>query len=135
MSSDKSLNPQLAAVARFRNVVLSPYVNERFPAWEQLLSAHDVARLIRRPPWMLLPLVVLGRFPRRARFHGRAIGWLRTDVTPWLAKHAPGPRPPASAKTHRSESARQVLLPLEGSAPCAARKVRDNCSLHWSVRR
>jgi hypothetical protein len=32
-----------------KNVSVSKWVNERFPAWEQLLSAHDVASLARRP--------------------------------------------------------------------------------------
>jgi integrase len=43
-------------------VTLSKWVNERFPPWEQLLSAHDVARLTRRPRWVLLGLMLLGRF-------------------------------------------------------------------------
>src|SRR5579883_556303 len=54
MSSDESSRaPQSVAPAPTRNVVLSPFVNERFPAWEDLLSAHDVARITRRPRWML----------------------------------------------------------------------------------
>src|SRR5258705_5287069 len=68
------------------SVSLSPWVNERFPAWEELLSAHDVARLTRRPRWMVLSLALLGRFPRKRRFHGRGIGWLRSDVIRWVAK-------------------------------------------------
>jgi hypothetical protein len=32
-------------------------------------------------------MVVLGQFPRKQRFHGRGIGWLRCDVCDWLAKN------------------------------------------------
>ena len=48
-----SLASQVTASAPSRNVVLSPWVNEPLPAWEELLSAHDVARLTRRPRWVL----------------------------------------------------------------------------------
>jgi predicted DNA-binding transcriptional regulator AlpA len=67
-------------------IALSPWVNEQFPAWEELLTAHDVARLTRRPRWLLKTLALLGRFPHKRRYHGRGIGWLRTDVAHWLAK-------------------------------------------------
>ena len=67
-------------------VSLSPYVNEPLPNWEELLSAHDVARLTRRPRWVVLSLALLGRFPRKHRYHGRNIGWLRSDVVTWLAR-------------------------------------------------
>src|SRR5207248_642491 len=69
-------------------VTLSKWVNERFPPWEQLLSAHDVARLTRRPRRVLLGLTLLGRFPRKHCFHGRRIGWLRDDVLDWIGKGA-----------------------------------------------
>src|ERR1700728_5122757 len=88
MSSDQfSATSRLFAAARSRSVVLSPWINERFPAWEQLLSAHDVARLSRRPRWLLPGLMLLGRFPRTRRYHGRDIGWLRSDIVHWLSKH------------------------------------------------
>src|ERR1700687_3980207 len=86
MNPAESLPPQ-HAIARASNAVsLSPWVNERFPNWEELLSAHDVARLTRRPRWVLAGLTLVGRFPRKRRFHGRGIGWLRSDVVHWLAK-------------------------------------------------
>ena len=69
-------------------LTLSKWVHERFPPWEQLLSAHDVARLTRRPRWVLLGLMLLGRFPRKHCFHGRRIGWLRDDVLDWIGKGA-----------------------------------------------
>jgi predicted DNA-binding transcriptional regulator AlpA len=87
MSLDDSCLETRAPSAAFSNSVsLSKWVNEPFPAWGQLLSSHDVARLTRRPRWVLLSMMVLGRFPRKHRFHGRAIGWLRTDVLHWMAK-------------------------------------------------
>lgn len=66
------------------HITLSKWVNERFPPWDQLLSAHDVARLTRRPRWILLGMVLLGRFPRKHCFHGRRIAWLRRDVLDWM---------------------------------------------------
>src|ERR1700682_289052 len=83
---DPSPEQRAPAAAVSKNVTLSPWVNERFPAWEQLLSAHDVARLTRRPRWVLLGMLMLRQFPRKHRFHGRGVGWLRSDVLHWLAK-------------------------------------------------
>lgn len=122
MNSDKPLPVTPAAPAAPRRVSLSPYVNERFPNWEELLSAHDVARLTRRPRWMVLSLALFGRFPREYRFHGRAIGWLRSDVLRWLAKdlrvtQCRAHRGPVA----RSRNARQALLPL-GDPPHSARR-------------
>jgi predicted DNA-binding transcriptional regulator AlpA len=112
MSSDASLGSQVTAIAPSRNVVLSPWVNESLPAWEELLSAHDVARLTRRPRWVLASLVLLGRFPRKCRYHGRGIGWLRSDVLDWIAKDLRiASCHPHSASLGR-RSAGQICLPL-----------------------
>src|SRR5579883_3337744 len=70
---------------RAQCVSLSKWVNERPPSFQQLLTTHDVARLTRRYRWVLAALTLLGRFPRGQRFHGRRIGWLRSDVAGWLA--------------------------------------------------
>jgi predicted DNA-binding transcriptional regulator AlpA len=87
MSPEDSSPAQRAPSAAFSgNISLSKYVNERFPAWEQLLSAHDIARLTRRPRWVLLGMMMLRQFPRKHRFHGRGIGWWRADVLNWIAK-------------------------------------------------
>src|SRR6266850_2306044 len=86
MSSDDSVAPLRSSNAPARSVILSPWVNELFPAWEELLSAHDVTRLTRRPHWILVGLTLLRRFPRWRRHHGRGIGWLRSDVVHWPAK-------------------------------------------------
>jgi predicted DNA-binding transcriptional regulator AlpA len=126
MNSDESLPVQPASPAASYRVSLSPYVNERFPNWEELLSSHDVARLTRRPRWMVLSLALLGRFPRKRRFHGRGIGWLRSDVVRWLSKdlrastYHVGP-----AQTLRPRVARQTSLPLECTVACVTRRGRS----------
>src|SRR5260221_14246797 len=122
MNLEESLRPATPAAAD--RVSLSPYVNEQFPNWEELLSAHDVARLTRRPRWMVLGLALLGRFPRKRRFHGRGIGWLRSDGVRWLGKDL------RTTQCHTNPSAvtrsrvmRERGLPLErGCTPHTVRK-------------
>jgi predicted DNA-binding transcriptional regulator AlpA len=103
-------------------VKLSPWVNEKLPSLEQLLSAHDVARLTRRPKWLLSGLMLLGRFPKKRRFRGRPIGWSRADILDWLSRGLA-----TEEATHRVDSTprrctkgapRQPCLPLECTAPC-----------------
>jgi predicted DNA-binding transcriptional regulator AlpA len=129
MNSDESSPVQPPSPAASHRVSLSPYVNEPFPNWEELLSAHDVARLTRRARWMLLSLALFGRFPRKSRFHGRGIGWLRSDVTHWLAKDlrtTPCHANPAAVT--RSRVARQGVLPLEHCrSPHTVRNSRGAC--------
>src|SRR6266513_5776010 len=74
---------------------LSKWVNERFPPWEQLLSARDVARLTCRRRWVLSGLMPLGLFPKRLQYQGRPIGWNREDVLDWLSRgmQRAAPRP------------------------------------------
>lgn len=67
------------------NLSLSRWVNEKFPPWTELLSAHDVARLVRRPRWMIPGLVFLRRLPKQRRYHGQPVGWMRSELTAWLA--------------------------------------------------
>src|ERR1700726_2590666 len=136
MSSASSLASQVTATASSRNVVLSPWVDEPLPAWEELLSAHDVARLTRRPRWVLASLVLLGRFPRKCRYHGRGIGWLRSDVLSWLTRQleAGGCRA-EGASIARQRIRRQRSLPLERAYPCAARRSRAPCSTDFPSRR
>src|SRR5258708_31633416 len=113
MNSDSSVQP--ASPAASYRVSLSPYVNEQFPNWEELLSAHDVARLTRRPRWMVLSLTLLGRFPRKHRYHGRDIGWLKADVIAWIRRgEFPDIRIPYYAHRHRHRrGTRQHVLPLD----------------------
>src|SRR6266404_6638762 len=130
MNSDESLPvAQQASPAASHRVSLSPYVNEPLPNWEELLSAHDVARLTRRPRWVVLGLTLLGRFPRKHRYHGRNIGWMRSDVLTWLSRDLRVlgcQTPPAfNARLHHS---RQGLLPLGfAGRPYTARRRAGNC--------
>ena len=133
MSSDSSLASQVTATTSSRNVVLSPWVNEPLPAWEELLSAHDVARLTRRPRWIVLSLAMVGRFPRKRRFHGRGIGWLRSDVVHWLAKdlsasnvHRFSERAPRRCLTRRRPLQRCFVLEVLQRHPLA-RSARRGC--------
>src|SRR5215472_16413453 len=117
-SDDLSAESQGPATVPFLKVVLSPYVNQPFPAWEELLSAHDVARLTRRPRWVLASLVLLGRFPRKRRYHGRGIGWLRSDVLSWLTQELETPGCHTwRASIGRHRIGRQNALPLECAYP------------------
>ena len=129
MSPEDSTPAQRAPLAAVsKNVTLSPWVNERFPAWEQLLSAHDVARLTRRPQWVLLGMLMLRQFPRKHRFHGRAIGWLRADVLDWMAKGIRNTQcHTLRTSIARSEIARQGSLPL-GHAHPLRRDRRSRCA-------
>ena len=82
-----------AKICRSQEAVsLSVWVNEKPPALDQILSAHDVARLTRRRRWVVHALTFLRRFPRRQRFKNRAIGWAKRDVLTWLAERAPRER-------------------------------------------
>jgi predicted DNA-binding transcriptional regulator AlpA len=67
-------------------VTLSPWINEPLPPFHELLSAHDVARLTRRPKVVIAALVLLRRFPQRRRYRGRQIGWLRGEVLEWMSR-------------------------------------------------
>lgn len=51
-----------------RRVFISKWVNEKNPAWDQILTAHDAVRLIRRQRWILSTLTILEKFPQKRRF-------------------------------------------------------------------
>lgn len=76
---------QLATTIHRTALSISPWVNEPLPPLTELLSAHDVARLMRRPSWVLVGLSLIGRFPRKLRFRGRRIAWRRSEIFEWLA--------------------------------------------------
>jgi predicted DNA-binding transcriptional regulator AlpA len=99
-------------------VSVSRWVNEKIPAWDEILTSRDVARLTRRRRWQLSALTWIGRFPRRQRFHGRRLGWLRSDVVNWLAKELK-----AQIRPHGAEV--QQRLPLQDSGYCRARRIRS----------
>jgi hypothetical protein len=65
---------------------LSPWINDEFPRWSDLLTTHDVARLTRRPAWVVSGLALIGRLPKRVRFHGRGIGWKRHEIHKWMSR-------------------------------------------------
>jgi hypothetical protein len=55
-------------------LTFSRFVNEPWPEWAPLLSAHEVARLTQRPRLVLRALALLGHFPRERQFRGHGIG-------------------------------------------------------------
>jgi predicted DNA-binding transcriptional regulator AlpA len=95
-----------------RQVILSDWMNERLPALDEILSAHDVARLTRRRSWVIRALMLLGNFPRKHRFHGRAIGWAKRDVLTWLATQAAGRRNSAMRRALGPSEWVQASLPM-----------------------
>jgi len=111
-------------------ISLSEWVNEKLPAWDQVLSSRDVARLTRRRPWLIRTLTLLGRFPKQQRFHNRAIGWAKGDVLRWLSDEASLVRRRAGMGRLSLDSATwlQVSLPMHltrtrcGRGPCSLRR-------------
>jgi predicted DNA-binding transcriptional regulator AlpA len=67
-------------------LMVSRWVNEPLLPWPELLTAHDVARLTRRPTWWLRSMSLVGKFPKRRRFRGHTAGWFRADVADWLSR-------------------------------------------------
>jgi predicted DNA-binding transcriptional regulator AlpA len=115
-------------------VSISPWVNEPLPNIHGILSSRDLARLTRRPRWVLYGLALIGKFPRKKRYRGRVVGWCRTEVLAWMTRDLSietdsrerlnGPR--RCSRRHP----RQGCLPLECPSPClSARRSRTACSL------
>jgi hypothetical protein len=128
MSPQDFCPEQRAPSGAFSNKVsLSPWVNERFPPWGQLLSAHDVARLTRRPPWLLASLTLLGCFPRKCRYRGRGIGWLRSDVLRWLVWTPPSDCHDESASETNQGIDTLPAVSLRQASRCRARRWRGRC--------
>jgi predicted DNA-binding transcriptional regulator AlpA len=106
------------AATNLKTVVsISKWVNEVYPSWGEILSAHDVARLTRRHRWVLSAMAALRRFPRKRRFHGRAVGWHRGDVIRWLANHLSSHTAPRRPST--------LPLPLSLPKGCSNRRNSD----------
>lgn len=127
MNVEESQEPPPAALPS-RLVSLSPWVNELLPPIEEILTARDVARLTRRPRWIVASLALVGRFPRQRRYHGRRIGWLRSDVLSWLSRDLRVGRCHTFLSLNaRSRNARQEFLPLGfARRPDPARRKVEN---------
>ena len=107
-------------------VSLSRWVNEGLPSCQALLTAHEVARLTRRPRWVLEALTLFRRFPKKQRFHGRRIGWRRHDVLLWLGSDEG--RGDAASATSFTLEPKQRDLQLR-HPPCRrSRSHRPHCS-------
>jgi len=88
MRVDSSIS-RLAVVGTFRadpDIQLSRWTNEPLPDLRNILSLRDVARLTRRPRWLLGGLVLIGRFPAKKRYRGRPIGWCRSELLDWMSR-------------------------------------------------
>ena len=103
-------------------ISISRWVNESLPPWNQLLTAHDVARLARRHQLILRTLALVGRFPKQVRFHGRRIGWRRTEVLDWVSRDPAlaASRPAVTTRRCVRHHPRQASLPLECAVLCRA---------------
>ncbi len=107
---------------RAMTVTISPWVNEPLPDIQGILCSRDLARLTRRPRWVLCGLALIGKFPRKKRYRGRVVCWCRAEVLEWMTRELSvetevherlsGPR--SCARRHR----RQACLPLECTPAC-----------------
>lgn len=77
-------SPTKLAASPSRKIHISRWINEPLPPSNQLLSAGDVARLTRRPRWLILGMIALRHFPRQWQYCGRPVGWLRSEIVAWL---------------------------------------------------
>jgi hypothetical protein len=103
-------------------VTISPWVNEPLINVQGILCSRDLARLTRRPRWVLCGLALMGKFPGPKRYRGRVVGWCRVEVLEWMTRELSvepqaqerlnGPR--RCARRH----ARQACLPLECGSRC-----------------
>lgn len=108
---------KIAPTAPRVNIVISRWVNERLPPWDELLTAHDVARLTRRHHLILSALTLVGCFPRKLRFQGRGIGWHRRDVARWLNRGTG-----IEADAEAPEEISSFPFPFPPSGACAPRR-------------
>ena len=120
-------------------VTLSRWVNESLPSCQEILTAHDVARLTRRSRWVLETLTLFGRFPRKHRFHGRRIGWQRRDVLLWLgAGRLLGGEQPREANAGPEPIQRELQLrlpPCRRSGSHRSRCASSGLRSHQTARR
>ena len=117
-TNSAQLGIETGAVPARERVSISRWVNEPYPPWDQILTTHDVARLVRRSGWMLNSLAAVGRFPRKHRFRGKKIGWLKADILEWMmrtprSKGAPTSENVKPSHHHRLDRLGEQALPLE----------------------
>jgi hypothetical protein len=124
MHTDANSVLVLGQKSRATTVAISPWVNEPLPDVQGILCSHDLARLTRRPRWMLCGLALIGKFPRKKRFRGRVVGWCRAEVLEWMTRDLS-----VETQSHERLNAsrhcarrhpRQVCLPLECLKPCTS---------------
>ena len=103
------------------NICLSRWTNEPLPDLRNILCSHDVARLTRRPRWLICGLALIGRFPPEKRYRGRPIGWCRSDVLDWMSRDlAVAPMKQECLNSYHRCSRRhprQTCLPLDCAMP------------------
>lgn len=125
----RHLGPRQRFIAHASEVRFSKWLNERPLPCADLLNGHDVARMTRRPLWALTLLALTGRFPLKARFRGRPVGWLRQDILDWMA-----------GQLHLSASAvttREARIPPSSPRPCSRSCIRreEGCSTRLRTKR
>lgn len=122
--------PSSMPMARRTAVSISRWINERYPPLQDLLSAHDVARLTRRPRWMIVGLSLIGRFPKKLKFRGRAIGWRRSEVLEWMLRDlAVASDRAVASPSRRRRRPRQVSFQFQRAASVSlARRNRARSS-------
>lgn len=136
MRGQTSAGKRIANANRKERVAISPWVNERFPPLNELLRSQDVARLTRRPRWLIAGLCLIGRFPKRLNFHGHAIGWRRSEVLDWMGRDFVIEQTGGTTATSKlNRLAKQASLPFDNSDPCPSARApcgrrTDTCCKH-----
>ncbi len=136
MTIDSAAGVIAGEISRPAAVTISPWVNEPLPDIRGILCSHDLARLTRRPRWVLCGLALIGKFPRQRRYRGRLVGWCRAEVLEWMTRNL-------AVETENDErlntprrcarrDPRQVCLPLECSARCNPEQTRPAYSTRRS---
>ena len=115
------LNVDMPVMEGRCEISISRWVNEPLPQWDQILTAYDVARLTRRPAWLLSGLVLLKGLPKKRRYRGRNIGWLKSDILGWMSGLSLEPATPGSQPSGHSSAKRQSKM-------TAYPKIRDGWS-------
>jgi hypothetical protein len=101
-----------ATIAPAASTAISKWVNEPLPSLNHILTAHDTERLTRRPCWLLVGLSLIGQFPKKMRFRGKAIGWRRSEVLEWMSQERAPKQTARPSRRHRMRQAtRQACQP------------------------